>query len=41
MLIQKYDTVEVFDYVEDLDFSNIGRPFFSGLLDVDNGIAHN
>jgi hypothetical protein len=41
MLIQKYDTVEVFHYVEDLDFSNIERSFFSGLLGVDNGIAHN
>jgi hypothetical protein len=41
MLIQKYDTAKVFHYVEDPDFSNIKRPFFSGLLDEDNGIAHN
>jgi hypothetical protein len=41
VLIQKYDTAEVFDYVEDLDFSKIELPFFSGLLDGDNGIAHN
>jgi hypothetical protein len=41
MLIPKYDTIEVFHYVEDLDFSNIELPFFSGLLDEDNGISHN
>jgi hypothetical protein len=35
------NTAEVFYCVEDLDFSNTGLPFFSGLLDEDNGIAHN